>query len=178
MSSCVKVWLVAVGAVPACRVPFASIFCELPVHVPFWLQRRLKIDTRADHVFGKTADAVGTGTNRILLHSRDTATIGSDTASVTGVLVVAPEACWRSKVESTKGSGYTESVSGNVRVKSRCRIMYNLRAGHDCEIVKATDKRAVSLESRAVGSRRASRTAGRATELSVSVGSWRREIDW
>jgi len=150
----------------------------LPAHVPGWLESRLKINTGADHLFGKTADAVGAGADGVLLHSRNAATVGSDTASVTGVLGVAPESCWRCKVESGKGTGYTKSVSGNVSVGLHCLMMYDLRAGHGCKIVEATDKRAVGLESGAVGSRRASRIARRATELRISVGSWRCKVDW
>lgn len=170
--------VVVMCAGPACDVPFHANPLRLPAHAPGWLEGRFKVNTGANHVFGKTADAVGAGSNRVLLHSRDAAPVGPDAAGVTGILIVASEACWRGKIKSAVGTGYTESVSDKVRVGSQCWVMYDLRARHDREVVKTTDKRAVGLEGGAVGSGRAGRTARCAAELSVSVGSRRSKIDW
>lgn len=58
-------------------------------HVPVGLEGLVQIVLCANHVGRQTADAVGTGSDGVLLDIRDAAAVAADTACVTGGTFVA-----------------------------------------------------------------------------------------
>ena len=108
------------------------------MHVPLWLQGCLNIVLGENHILGDSADTISAIADGLLLPCRHRATITPNGPSIVRAGVgTGFKSRWRSKVKTSKGSRFTEEMTGGLLGLQRLSwCTGNLRARHHSEIIK------------------------------------------